>query len=193
MNPLLGRRVTIIYGLHNKMVSIILKDLRGDFNVQLHPLFTMQKTLDAYIQTEKNISNDVFLEKGLALLVELAELANETRCFKFWSEKGPSEKNVILEEYVDSIHFLLSLGIEMNFNTLENWPESHGVESLTLLFLHTHSSINHFLLEPTMDQYMDIWSWYGAIADKLGFNHQEVVQAYNDKNEKNYERQRSGY
>ena len=161
--------------------------------MQLQPLFTMQKTLDAYIQTEKNISHDVFLEKGLALLAELAELANETRCFKFWSEKGPSEKEVILEEYVDSIHFLLSLGIEMNFNTLENWPKSHKEESLTLLFLHTQSSINQFLLEPTMNQYMDIWSWYGALAEKLGFIHEDVVQAYNAKNEKNYERQRSGY
>lgn len=161
--------------------------------MQLQPLFTMQKTLDAYIQTEKNISHDVFLEKGLALLVELAELANETRCFKFWSEKGPSEKEVILEEYVDSIHFLLSLGIEMNFDTLENWPKSHKEESLTLLFLHTQSSINQFLLEPSMNQYMDIWSWYGALAQKLGFIHEDVVQAYNAKNEKNYERQRSGY
>ncbi|MET1014030.1 MAG: dUTP diphosphatase [Paenisporosarcina sp.] len=161
--------------------------------MELQSLFTMQKTLDVYIQTEKNISHDVFLEKGLALLVELAELANETRCFKFWSEKGPSENDVILEEYVDSIHFLLSLGIEMNFNSLESWPKSHENESLTLLFLHTQSSINHFLLDPSLDLYKDVWSWYGAIAANLGFTHKDVVQAYIKKNEKNYERQRSGY
>ena len=161
--------------------------------MRLQSLFTMQESLDNYIQTEKNISHDVFLEKGLALLVELAELANETRCFKFWSEKGPSENDVILEEYVDSIHFLLSLGNEKKFNTLESWPLSHRDESLTLLFLRTQSSINQFLIEPTMDLYKDIWSWYGAIAVNLGFTHEDVVQAYNEKNEKNYERQRSGY
>lgn len=159
----------------------------------LNTLFTMQKSLDTYIQTEKKINHDVFLEKGLALLVELAELANETRCFKFWSEKGPSEKELILEEYVDSIHFLLSLGIEMNHDTLEKWPSNHLDETLTLLFLHTQSSINYFLLEPTIDNYKDVWSWYGAIASHLGFSHNEVVQAYIEKNNKNYERQRSGY
>ncbi|WP_075620027.1 dUTP diphosphatase [Paenisporosarcina indica] len=161
--------------------------------MNLQKLFILQKSLDTYIQAEKNISHDVFLEKGLALLIELAELANETRCFKFWSDKGPSEKDVLLEEYVDSIHFLLSVGIEMNFNDLENWPENHEDESLTLLFLHTQSSINQFLLEPTDDNYKDIWSWYGAIATNLGFTHSEVLQAYLEKNEKNYERQRTGY
>jgi len=161
--------------------------------MNLQELFTMQKTLDAYIQSEKNISHDVFLEKGLALLIELAELANETRCFKFWSEKGPSEKGVLLEEYVDSIHFLLSLGIEMNINDLEKWPPEHPEESLTLLFLHTQVSINQFLLEPTKVSYADVWSWYGAIATNLGFTHEEVLRAYVEKNEKNYERQRTGY
>ncbi len=161
--------------------------------MKLQPLFEMQKSLDTYIQTEKEISRDVFLEKGLALLVELAELANETRCFKFWSSKGPSEKEVILEEYVDSIHFLLSLGIEMKLDDLESWPVDHPEESLTLLFLHTHSSINQFLLEPTKENYEDIWSWYGAVASNLGFTHAQIIQAYLDKNEKNYERQRTGY
>ena len=162
--------------------------------MKLQPLFDMQKSLDTYIQAEKNISHDVFLEKGLALLVELAELANETRCFKFWSSKGPSEKEVILEEYVDSIHFLLSLGIEMNLDDLESWPVDHREESsLTLLFLHTQSSINQFLIEPTKENYKDIWSWYGAVASNLGFTHEQIIKAYLDKNKKNYERQRSGY
>jgi len=161
--------------------------------MNLQKLFAMQTTLDAYIQSEKNITHDVFLEKGLALLIELAELANETRCFKFWSEKGSSEKEVLLEEYVDSIHFLLSLGIEMNLHDLKIWPSEHPEETLTLLFLHTQVSINQFLLEPTKESYEDVWSWYGSIATNLGFTHEEVLSAYVEKNEKNYERQRTGY
>lgn len=161
--------------------------------MNLQKLFNMQNSLDTFIQNEKKIEYDVFLEKGLALLVELAELANETRCFKFWSEKGPSEKQVILEEYVDSIHFLLSLGIEKNLHELENWPMNHPDEPLTKLFLLTQSSINQFLQSPKKANYEDVWSWYGAIATNLGFTHKEVVHAYIEKNEKNYERQRSGY
>ncbi|CAM5579582.1 hypothetical protein LSPH24S_09404 [Lysinibacillus sphaericus] len=56
--------------------------------MNLQQLFTMQKELDDFIAKTQNIEHDVFKEKGLALMVELAELANETRCFKFWSTKG---------------------------------------------------------------------------------------------------------
>lgn len=69
-------------------------------------LFDMQKELDTYIETNHNVKQAELLDKKiLALLVEVGELANETRCFKFWSKKKPSERDVIIEEYVDGIHF----------------------------------------------------------------------------------------
>ncbi len=77
-------------------------------------LLNMQNELDRHIESEHGLQNaDLVDKKILALLVELGELANETRCFKFWSKKAPSEQEVILEEYVDGIHFILSLGIEI--------------------------------------------------------------------------------
>ena len=79
----------------------------------------MQRELDLFIQNNREKQTDVFQEKGLALLIELAELANETRCFKFWSTKGPSDDAVILEEYVDSIHFLLSLVLKRIYIRLQ--------------------------------------------------------------------------
>lgn len=161
--------------------------------MNLEKLFTMQEALDKYIQTNKQVDEDVFMKKGLALLVELAELANETRCFKFWSEKGPSERNVILEEYVDSIHFLLSLGIEKGLNDLKNWPVNEIEGDLTKLFLLTNEAIVAFIHNTTKSNYEKIWILYGAIAEKLGFSNEEVLQAYISKNETNYERQKSGY
>lgn len=51
-------------------------------------LFSKQEKLDQYIIENHQLHDqDLFEEKMLALLVELGELANETRCFKFWSEK----------------------------------------------------------------------------------------------------------
>ncbi|MDV6378089.1 dUTP diphosphatase [Sporosarcina sp. GW1-11] len=161
--------------------------------MKLDQLFSMQKALDAYIQ-KNHKATETFDERGLALLVELAELANETRCFKFWSTKGPSAKDVILEEYVDSIHFLLSLGIEKDFDGLENWPTSNALEAdLTQLFLQTGQAIYKFLDELSFESYTNIWMHYGALAKILGFTEEQIIQAYIDKNEENYARQRSGY
>ena len=161
--------------------------------MNLEKLFTMQQALDEYIQSNKQVDEDVFIKKGLALIVELAELANETRCFKFWSEKGPSERSVILEEYVDSIHFILSLGIEKELEDLEEWPLEDIEGDLTALFIGTNKSILTFLEEPTKIHYEKVWIMYGAIAGKLGFSSADVLQAYIAKNEMNYERQKNGY
>ncbi len=156
-------------------------------------LFKMQAQLDSFIAKTQQIERDVFLEKGLALTIELAELANETRCFKFWSTKGPSEREVILEEFVDSIHFLLSLGNEKGY-LLHEWPKSEITEeNLTTCFIRTQKSILTFIESPSEDHYVAVWKEYGAIAYHLGFSLDDITGAYILKNEKNYERQRNGY
>lgn len=161
--------------------------------MKLSKLFKMQKELDSFIQNNRESNTEVFREKGLALIVELAELANETRSFKFWSTKGPSENAVILEEYVDSIHFLLSLGIERHFDSVVVWPEGQVAGDLTELFIKTTESILQFLNELTIESYENVWIHYGAIANKLGFTHTNIIDAYIAKNEENYERQKMGY
>ncbi len=160
--------------------------------MEFKQLFEMQRQLDAFIEKTQNIERDVFKEKGLALMIELAELANETRCFKFWSTKGPSEREVILEEFVDSIHFLLSLGNEKGL-TLEAWPEIQMKEDLTNWFLRTQDAILTFIQHPTEDLYRAVWQYYGVLAYNLGFSFDDIIGAYITKNEKNYERQRTGY
>lgn len=160
--------------------------------LQLIDLFKMQRNLDAFIEETQNITQDVFREKGLALLVELAELANETRCFKFWSTKGPSERAVILEEFVDSIHFMLSLGNMKGFQLTE-WPEVLEQGDLTGLFIETTQTIGTFIVSPTEENYRAIWHEYGKLAFNLQFSLQDIIDAYKAKNEKNYERQKNGY
>lgn len=161
--------------------------------MELSQLFTMQRELDLFIEKNRDSETDVFQERGLALFVELAELANETRSFKFWSAKGPSDDDVILEEFVDSIHFLLSLGIAQGFDTMKHWPEGKIPGNLTQLFLKTTDSINHFLAELSIESYENIWVHYGAIANKLGFTNNQIFEAYLLKNEENYRRQKEGY
>ena len=160
--------------------------------MELKKLFEMQRALDSFIEQTQNVNRDVFREKGLALMIELAELANETRCFKFWSTKGPSEKEVILEEFVDSIHFLLSLGIEKSL-FINTWPEMEMEVDLTDWFLRTQEVILKFLHRPEMNEYKEVWACYGVLAHHLGFSREDILGAYIAKNEKNYERQRTGY
>ncbi|PLR77757.1 dUTPase [Bacillus sp. V3-13] len=158
-------------------------------------LFQMQKNLDNHIESEHQLHDaDLFNQKVLALLVEIGELANETRCFKFWSKKGPSPDRVILEEYVDGIHFILSLGIECGFDSAEMAPLRTEAESiLSEQFLKVYENTLHFLKHCSLHGYRQLLENYLQLAGLLGFSGEQIERAYFEKNEVNYERQRQGY
>lgn len=162
--------------------------------MNLQQLFTMQAALDQHIEAQHNLQNEDLLDrKVLALLVELGELANETRCFKFWSLKPSSPKEIILEEFVDGVHFILSLGIICGFT--DSKIESRATDSNTLSdqFLTMYDQIGLFRQQRNQESYVSMFECYLQLAIQLGFSSQEIEQAYVKKNEINYERQRQGY
>ncbi|EIJ79212.1 dUTPase [Bacillus methanolicus PB1] len=158
-------------------------------------LFEMQKALDRHIETKHQLLDEnLFDRKVLALLVELGELANETRCFKFWSVKPPSPHKVVLEEFVDGIHFILSLGIEFGFELEKmEFPHSKTTTSLNEQFLRVYQLIVNFKQFRTYHHYQLMFRGYLELASLLGFTPAQIEQAYIEKNEVNYERQRQGY
>ncbi len=156
-------------------------------------LFAMQRQLDAYIVDNHQLQDrSLFEEKMLALLVELGELANETRCFKFWSTKESAGREVILEEYVDNIHFLLSLGLEKGYE-FTSIDEKESNKTATVQFNDVFRLAVHFYETESKQAYRDLVIGYIQLAKVLGFTEKDVLQAYIDKNEVNYERQKSGY
>ena len=158
-------------------------------------LFQMQKELDRHIEEKHGLKDrDLFEEKYLAMLVELGELANETRCFKFWSKKERSSQPVILEEYVDGIHFLLSLGLEKNFR-FQGMKDNEGKEPITETeqFNKVFALCQKFKENPAPDTYEALFSSYLLLGELLGFQESDVREAYKKKNEVNYERQNKGY
>lgn len=156
-------------------------------------LFSMQQKLDQYIEENHQLEDEnLFHDKYLALLVELGELANETRCFKFWSIKYDTNEQAILEEFVDVLHFILSLGIEkslvIDLSEIEP-PNTSMTEQFTLIY----ESCVLFKRESTMQNYEQLFYRYLQLGNLLGLFPEKIRQAYIEKNEVNYERQDEGY
>ncbi|WP_243297397.1 dUTP diphosphatase [Bacillus litorisediminis] len=161
-------------------------------------LFQMQRELDHTIEMKNNLQGeDLFERKVFAFLVEAAELANETRCFKFWSQKGPSHKDILLEEYVDGIHFLLSLGIEKKMDSIEIQLEKVKEEpnhlNLTSYFIKVNEEALAFFRNPSTELYLKLFYTYLQLGTLLDFTLKEVEEAYFAKNKVNYQRQESNY
>ncbi len=163
--------------------------------MDLRELFEMQKGLDEHIAKTHQLQTDSLISrKVLALLVELGELANETRCFKFWSVKGASPKEVILEEFVDGVHFILSLGLDCAFDHNVHIEDLVLVEeNVTNQFLTMYETVHRFSGERTLDAYRHMLESYFVLGKMLGFSSEEIKEAYISKNEVNYKRQKEGY
>lgn len=164
--------------------------------MELRDIIEMQKVLDARILKSFNKeSSETIMNRILAMLVELGELANETRCFKYWSKKGPAERDVILEEYVDGIHFIVSLGNEINYDFNED--NIFGVEKMTTDM--TDSFVTIFKRVCALSSKLDaanfemLFKDYVALGYQLGFTKQDVFNAYELKNKVNHERQENNY
>lgn len=158
-------------------------------------LFEMQAGLDRYITENHQLQNeDLFDRKVLALLVEIGELANETRSFKFWSLKPSSEKKVILEEFVDGIHFILSLGLEFGFHKqLHHLSEASPKGNINEQFLQVFKAVSHFRETKGFSDYVKVLENYLQLAAMLDITYEEMEQAYIEKNKVNYERQQNSY
>ncbi|PLS16941.1 dUTPase [Bacillus sp. M6-12] len=157
-------------------------------------LFEMQAALDTHIETQHGLEKtDLTEKKIMALLVEVGELANETRCFKFWSKKPASPVEKVLEEYVDGIHFLLSLGIMKQLQAVVPAASEPREHDLTSQFLNVFQAINLFRCEQTAASYTDMFAVYLELGLLLGFDGNDIERAYTEKNIVNFERQEQGY
>lgn len=156
-------------------------------------LYEIQSKLDNRICTEHGLEGvNLIPSKILALQVELGELANETRCFKFWSNRESSSGEIILEEYVDCLHFILSIGLEYGLTDV-NLVEIGDTNNLTEQFQDIFARIVIFQNEPILNNYEKLFSRFLLLGNKLGFTEEETYLAYLEKNKINHRRQDEGY
>lgn len=179
----------------------------------LAKLFETQRVLDARIEKEhpRVEGEDRLGKKILALQVELGECANEWRGFKFWStnqtpsigfyytENGTEYKNPLLEEYVDCLHFILSIGLECGFDKQElNHIHEHNFSvykerTILIQFEWIFLTISDFTSENDLSSYEELFLYFMGLGIHLGFEIEQIEQAYYDKNVINHTRQDTGY
>ena len=161
--------------------------------IDLSALYSEQSGLDARIHAQNHVDYPVTMSRRvLALLVELGELANETRTFKFWSTKGPSPKAKILDEYADGLHFLLSLGLALKTpNKVFSYRTSK--KTLTDQFLRCYRDFSALAEKLNLAHYESAMVSYLSLIPGLGVSQEEVVAAYLAKLAINYKRQDEKY
>lgn len=159
----------------------------------LKEMYKKQYELDMEIASNHHISYEETKEKRiLALLVELGELANATRCFKFWSFKPSESKERVLDEYADGLHFLLSIGIAYGYQ-VDSIEVEEDKNDLTDAILKSYHYINEFYNDRSLTKYLLAFKNYLKILVNLGYSWSEADDAYFKKLEENHHRQDTNY
>lgn len=185
--------------------------------MNLSNLIEIQRTLDEHIMDEHpELKDQNNLEwKTLALQVELGECANEWRGFKKWSKDQeprtnvqwdytlndePIYRNLLLEEYVDCLHFVLSIGLEfeeypldMDYEVLGYIKAAWNKENTIKQFQEVFKDIVYFSNSHDEVDYIELVSQFLGLGEMLGFTWEQIEQAYMNKNEINHQRQVNGY
>lgn len=159
----------------------------------LKDLYLKQEELDLEIAKNHHISyEDTRNKRIVALLVELGEFANTTRTFKFWSNKGMEDKDIVLDEFADGLHFLLSLGIDKGY-ILETIDVENDNLSLSDNLLSTYQLVSRYSLEQSKYNYILMFASYLRALLKIGYDWKDAKEAYYKKLKVNHIRQETNY
>lgn len=104
-------------------------------------------------------------------------------------------RNPLLEEYVDCLHFILSIGLEHTFNEFveELEIESLKLRDVTQQFTALMRTDWEIYEEWQGGYYHEGLELFIGLGEMLGFTWEQVEEAYFKKNQINHERQESGY
>lgn len=157
----------------------------------------MQGYLDETIVQKHQLQNvDLINKKVVALEVELSEFANEMRFFKFWSKKGPDYEKA-LEEFVDSLHFFISLANDLG---IEEPAMPHGASEGKESIETVYTKCKQWVLDITkatdrekQDAWHGAYGYFQQMASMCGFSEKDIAEGYVNKMGTNYRRQEQNY
>lgn len=114
--------------------------------------------------------------------------------------EGETTKNPLLEEYVDCLHFILSVGLEItepDMIDLKRWnlTKADNITEQFLWLMADVTELYHSLCNDGFSKfdYEFLLLRFIHLGEMLGFTWEQVEQAYMEKNRINYQRQETNY
>lgn len=108
--------------------------------------------------------------------------------------EGEQTYNPLLEEYVDCLHFILSIGNDLGI--AEEWDtniefDESGFMDITSQFIEVFSGVAAAGYD--VHDWFELTERFMALGTLLGFRWEQIEQAYNEKWDENKRRQAAGY
>lgn len=145
-------------------------------------VFESNKELDEMFNT--TFPDPEMIKKNkLELLVEIGELANETRYFKYWSNK-PMDLELVKMEYADCIIITLYFFNIMNISLDEEFMEIDKYDNVDI-FGRLYKLASDFYYNDDKELIKEIFVTIINLGYMIGFNNEIIINACMTKINKN--------
>ena len=154
-------------------------------------IYVRNKLLDEIFYNKFKNDDKMFEKNCIELIVEIAEFANESRCFKYWSKKSIN-KDDVLEELADCIMICLYFYNYLNVKEIKikNYNFSNDMLiSLNDVFKLSTSLIDNIDKENVNKNF----NYLIYIGKLLNLNEEEIYNACLKKISKQEKRLEEGY
>lgn len=162
--------------------------------MNIEKLWKLQTELDQMVMDRSKVKLDSYENiefRMYAFHTEVHELANEVGFFKYWKLSHKMKEAEVIEELIDCIHFLLSVGITKGYNRVikevEPFPLWKEYEMLDLFKEVRRNELD------SVGRWEIAFSLLLGIGKKCGFTQEQMLKEYSRKNTVNRERQKEGY
>lgn len=160
---------------------------------QFEKVYEENKKLDKVFDDLYDMSNlDINRKNKLELLVELGELTNETKCFKYWSNK-PFDIDKVKEEYADCMQMILYFFNKFNVSLEEDFKMTKIYYDTIDSFGNLYKLCSEFYHNEDRDLIKEIFVKFIDLGYQLGFNDDDIIEACLMKIRKNFKRFEEGF
>lgn len=151
--------------------------------------------LKDFFSHEKNLMENIFIDKSLtsyklntrkhlSLQVKISNLANETKCFKYWvsNEDSLVSRNTVLSKYIDCLSHILSIGLDKGYDNLESISVRPNDYCLSDQFLNLLIDANDLIISSSIDHYKTLLEDYISLGITLGFSATKIQEEFFSNN-----------
>lgn len=139
-----------------------------------------QVYINRELQTTKNEVLNVqrLNQKILAFLHDLGQVAEDSRCYLFWEKDEPIDHQQLLEDYLEGLTMLMSIGYELRIDSIKNHSEIPSPTDIYSLFFKIYHSILKVQSHYSSEDYQNTIDDYFTLGFQLNIQIEEILNSY---------------
>lgn len=144
----------------------------------------VSKLYEVYINKELQATKNELLniqrlnQKILSFLHDLGQISEDSRCYLFLEKDEPINHQQLLEDYLEGLTMLMSIGFELRIDSIKNYTEIPYPTDIHSLFFKIYHSILKVQSDYSSDDYQNTIDDYFTLGFQLGIQVDEILSNY---------------